>query len=182
MNISRSGILDYWANATKNQQQNFNKSGVNWQKIQDFMQFWQPIISVVIALIATVIAIVLTIQITFEILYITLPAVRVFARDLEGRLGCSGVEAGRMAANFLGVSLKDAHRAVVESEVGAYPDGKKATGPFRQPMGIYLRIKIKTIIIVAIALYIAFNTSMLNRIVMNFISPIMKALFGYQLA
>ena len=46
-------------------------------------------------------------------------------------------------------------------------------------MAIYLRIKIKTIIIVAIALYVAFNTSMLNGIVMNFISPIMKALFGY---
>lgn len=181
MNISRSGILDYWANTAKDQQQNFNKSGVNWQRIQDLMQFWQPIIGIVIALIATVIAIVLTIQITFEILYITLPVVRGFTRDLEGRLGSSSFEAGRMAANFLGVSLKDAHRAVVESETGAYSKDR-VSGPFRQPMGIYLKIKIKTVIIVAIALYIAFNTSMLNRIVMNFLAPIMEALFGYQLS
>lgn len=181
MNISRSGILNQWADAADGQQPIYNKSGVNWQKLQDVMNFIQPWISTGIALMATIIAVVLTIQITFEILYITLPVVRGFARDLESGLGGSSLEAGRMAASFLGLSLKDAHTAVVEAETTAYSGGK-ATGSFKQPMAIYLRIKIKTIIIVAIALYVAFNTSMINRIVMNFISPIMKALFGYQLA
>ena len=181
MNISRSGVLNQWASALNDKQPIYNKSGVNWQRIQDIMQWLQPLVGTGIALMATIIAAVLTIQITFEILYITLPVVRGFARDLEAGLGGSSLEAGRMAASFLGVSLKDAHTAVVEAETSAYSGGK-ATGPFKQPMAIYLRIKIKTIIIVAIALYVAFNTSMLNGIVMNFISPIMKALFGYQLA
>ena len=79
---------------------------------------------------ATIIAVVLTIQITFEILYITLPVVRGFARDLEAGLGGSSLEAGRMAASFLGLSLKDAHTAVVEAETTAYSGGK-ATGSFK---------------------------------------------------
>ena len=65
---------------------------------------------------ATIIAAVLTIQITFEILYITLPVVRGFARDLEAGLGRSSLEAGRMAASFLGVSLKDGYNGDIAAK------------------------------------------------------------------
>lgn len=75
----------------------------------------------------------------------------------------------RTAASFIGASLRDARKAV-EQNVNS--------GGERNTFAIYLKLKIKAAIIVAVAIYIAFNMDNFRTLTWNLIEPLLSLLIN----
>ena len=149
----------------------YNRSGVDWMLIQNILNTINPIISFLIAVMVTLIAIVFSLSTVMELLYIALPLFRQFIEREEHYL--STLDQKRLylraASSFLGTSLRDAREAV-EQNVNS--------GGERNAFAAYLKLKIKAAIIVAIAIYIAFNMNTFRTLTWNLVEPLLSLLIN----
>lgn len=75
----------------------------------------------------------------------------------------------KTASSFLGTSLRDAREAV-EQNVNS--------GGEINTFFIYLKLKIKAAVIVAIAIYIAFNMDTFRNLTWNLVEPLLNVLIN----
>lgn len=149
----------------------YNKSGVDWMLIQNILNTINPIISFLIAVMVTLIAIMFSLQTVMELLYIALPLFRTMIEREEHYL--STLDQNRFyirtASQFLGISLRDAREAV---EQNVNSGGEKNT------FFIYLKLKIKAAVIMAIAIYIGFNMNIFRNLTWNLVEPLLNVLIN----
>ena len=149
----------------------YNKSGVDWGLIENILNTINPIISFIVAVMVTLIAIIFSLSTVMELLYIALPLFRQFIEREEHYL--SSLDQKRLyirtAAQFLGIQLRDAREAV---EMNVNSGGEINT------FFIYLRLKIKAAVIVAIAIYIAFNMNTFRNLTWNLVEPLLNVLIN----
>lgn len=149
----------------------YNRSGVDWSLIQDILNTINPIINFLIAVMITILAIVFQISTVMELLYIALPLFRQLIEREEQSLKDLDQKRLyiRITTSFLGTSLRDAREAV-EQNVNS--------GGERNTFAIYLKLKIKAAIIVAIAIYIAFNMNTFRNLTWNLVEPLLSLLIN----
>lgn len=119
----------------------------------------------------TILAIIFSLSTVMELLYIALPLFRQIIEREEQYL--NSLDQNRLyirtASSFLGTSLRDAREAV-EQNVNS--------GGERNTFFIYLKLKIKAAIIVAIAIYIAFNMDTFRTLTWNLVEPLLSLLIN----
>lgn len=164
-------ILSNLYNIIQRPHPKYNKSGVDWSLIQDILNTINPIISFIVAIMVTLIAIIFQISTVMELLYIALPLFRQFIERQEQSL--KDLDQNRLyiriTTQFLGTSLRDAREAV-EQNVNS--------GGERNTFAIYLKLKIKAAIIVAIAIYIGFNMDTFRTLTWNLVEPLLSLLIN----
>lgn len=106
-----------------------------------------------------------------ELLYITLPLFRQFIEREEHYLNSLDQNRFyiRTASSFLGTSLKDAREAV---EMNVNSGGEINT------FAVYIKLKIKAAVIVAIAIYIGFNMDTFRNLTWNLVEPLLNVLIN----
>lgn len=106
-----------------------------------------------------------------ELLYIALPMLRNIIEREENHL--KGLDQNRLyvriTTSFLGISLRDAREAV-EQNVNS--------GGEINTFAAYLKLKIKAAIIVAVAIYIAFNMNTFRTLTWNLVEPLLSLLIN----
>lgn len=150
------------------QKTGFNQYGVDVAFAREQMEYIVPILNFTLAMIMTVIVMLYTLIVCVEILYIAIPTFRPFIEndDLCAESGAKEIlnKSKKIAAQH----IRDAKRAVEKAAV---------TG--QNPMMIYLKLKIRQAILVAIALYLTVNIETLFRIIENLMMPMINlGLFG----
>ena len=149
----------------------YNKSGVDWMLIQNILNTINPIISFLIAVMVTLIAIVFSLSTVMELLFIALPAFRQIIEREENHL--KQLDQNKFyiktASSFLGTSLRDAREAV---EQNVNSGGEVNT------FAVYLKLKIKAAVIVAIAIYISFNMDIFRTLTWNLVEPLLNVLIN----
>lgn len=149
----------------------YNRSGVDWSLIQDILNVINPIIEFVVAVMVTILAIIFSLSTVMELLYIALPLFRQILEREEHYL--SSLDQKRLylraASSFLGTQLRDAREAV-EQNVNS--------GGERNTFFIYLKLKIKAAVIVAIAIYISFNMDIFRNLTWNLVEPLLSLLIN----
>lgn len=161
-------IVNALLKSIDSQKTGFNKYGVDVAFAREQMEYIVPILNFTLAMIMTVIVMLYTLIVCIEILYIAIPTFRPFMeRDdsyQEGKTKQILNEGKRIAAQH----IRDAKRAVEMAAMSG-----------RNPMMVYLRLKIRQAILVAIALYLTVNIETLFRIVENLVMPMINmGLFG----
>lgn len=152
-------IADSMLGIFGNNASDHNQYGVDWITVYDTMDKVFSVGGMVIQLLATIIAIMFTLTVCLELLYITLPLVRENLENLGDRK--------ESIKNVYKVTLGDARKAVEIANT-------VKTG--RQAVQVYLGLKIKQFIIVAISLWLAFNISDFISLILNIVGPITDAL------
>lgn len=139
--------------------------------IQNILNTINPIISFIVAVMVTVLVIIFSLSTIMELLFITLPMFREIIEREENHL--KSLDQNRFyiktASSFLGTSLRDAREAV---EQNVNSGGEKNT------FAVYLKLKIKAAIIVAIAIYIGFNMDTFRTLTWNLVEPLLNVLIN----
>lgn len=119
----------------------------------------------------TLLVIIFSLSTVMELLYIAMPMFRQIIEREEHYLNSLDQKRLyiRAAASFLGTSLRDAREAV-EQNVNS--------GGERNTFAIYLKLKIKAAIIVAVAIYIAFNMDIFRTLTWNLVEPLLSLLIN----
>lgn len=149
----------------------YNRSGVDWSLIANILNTINPIIEFIVAVMVTILAIIFSLQTVMELLYIALPLFRQIIEREEDYL--KSLDQNRFyirtAAQFLGTSLRDAREAV-EQNVNS--------GGEINTFAAYIKLKIKAAVIVAIAIYIAFNMDTFRTLTWNLVTPLLSLLIN----
>lgn len=137
----------------------YNKYGVDWITVDEQLEKIFYVSGQVIALLATLIAILFTITVCIELAYITIPLLR---DNIEG-FGSRHEK----AEGVYKIAIGDARKAVMIANT-------VKTG--RQQMQVYLGLKIKQFIIVALQLWVAQNIDLFINLVLRFVAPIIDTI------
>lgn len=145
-----------------------NQYGVDVAFAREQMEYIVPIINFTLAMIMTIIIMLYSIIVCIEILYIAIPTFRPFIESDESyaESGVRGIT--NKGKKMVAQHIRDAKRAVETAAM---------TG--QNPMMIYLKLKIRQAILVAIALYLTINIETLFKIVESLVMPMINlGLFG----
>lgn len=141
--------------------QEHNEYGVDWASIDEILEKIFYVGGVIIAILATMIAILYTQVVCFELLYLAVPMFRVNVDDAARN--------NERVESIFSVAIRDARKAL---------ELANTTKTGVQPFGIYLRLKIKQFIIVALQLWVAINIDIFVNLVLNLVGPMMDVLKG----
>ena len=155
VNMGANEVANQMVGIFDSEAANYNQYGIDWNIVYESMSKIFGVGGMVIQFIAILIAILFTLTVCLELLYITLPLVR---DNLESL--------GERKTNIkivYKVTLGDARKAVEIANT-------VKTG--RQPIQIYLALKLKQFIIVAVQLWVAFNISDFVNLLLEIAGPI----------
>lgn len=142
----------------------FNKTGIDMNTLNNILDFIVPILNLMLGMILVLMAQLFQLIICLEIAYITIPLLRQLID--QSCISDDGKISSKIM-NKMQPYLKDARKAVqIQAMQG------------RNPMGVYLRLKIKQMILIAVALYLAVNIGSIISIVQNLVEPLIYIVFG----
>lgn len=137
----------------------YNKYGVDWILVDESLEKIFYIGGQAIALVQTVIAILFTLMVVFEIAYLTIP---IFRENLEQ--ASSSKEKLNKAC---GIAFRDARKAY---------EVQSTQKTWQQPLMLYVKLKLKQFVTVAIQLWVANNIDLFVNIVLNLVGPLLDTI------